>query len=67
MALSNTGFKQVIGVNNIVIEGIRIEEDPRPDSAGFCFVVDVRPCKSDRGRCPVCGRRCPGYDSPRWK
>ena len=65
MGLSDTLFKHVLGVNNLVIEGIRIEEDPRPDSAGFCFVVDVRPYKSDRGRCPVCGRRCPGYDSPR--
>ena len=34
MGLSDTLFKHVLGVNNLVIEGIRIEEVPRPDSAG---------------------------------
>ena len=65
MGLSDTLFKHVLGVNNLVIEGIRIEEDPRPDSAGFCFVVDVRPCTSPTaGAAPCAGAGARGTTHP---
>ena len=37
-----------------------VVEDVFPD--GEAVVVCVRPRARDRGRCPVCRRRCPGYD-----
>ena len=64
MALSNTLFKQLLGVNKVIIENIREEPDPSPNGAGWRLVIDVRPYSRDRKRCPVCGRKCPGCDKP---
>ena len=49
-------WKRLLGVEHTVIEQILFDED-----AG-ALVAMVRPTRSRRRRCPLCGRRCPGYD-----
>lgn len=47
----------LLGVENAVVEDVVFEEVNEG-----AIVVSVRPRKRFRGRCGVCGRRCPGYD-----
>jgi transposase len=49
-------WKRLLGVEHTVIEQVLFDED-----AG-ALVAMVRPTRSRRHRCPLCGRRCPGYD-----
>jgi len=49
-------WKKLLGLRRAVIEEVRFEE-----GAG-ALVVSVRPKARERGRCPHCRRRCPGYD-----
>ena len=46
----------LLGVEKTVVERVEFDED-----AGV-VVAHVRPVRAARGRCGVCGRRCPGYD-----
>jgi transposase len=46
-----------LGVEKTVIERVVFDEDAE------LLVAHVRPTSRARGRCGVCGRRCPGYDS----
>jgi len=49
-------WKRLLGVEHTVVEQVLYDED-----AG-AVVALVRPTRSRRRRCPVCNRRCPGYD-----
>ena len=50
-------WNAVLGVENkTVLESVEFDEDED------LVVARVRPTSRNRGRCGVCGRRCPGYD-----
>ena len=48
-------WARLLGLEKTVVEGVELDEDD-------AIVVSVRPCYSQRDRCPHCRRRCPGYD-----
>ena len=56
-------WRKLLGLRRAVIEGAFIEQE--------ALVVQVRPKARERGRCPHCRRRCPGYDQgdghKRWR
>jgi len=52
--LSSRLWLRLMGVEGAVLEDIREEEEG--------IVLRVRLRRRDRGRCRICGRRCPGYD-----
>lgn len=63
MASANKVMKLVLGVKDVVVEGVRIKESKAAfDSEPFRIVIDVRPCAKAGMRCQRCGRRCAGYD-----
>lgn len=47
----------LLGVEKTVIERLEYDEDAE------LVIAHVRPRSRARGRCGVCGRRCPGYDA----
>ncbi len=49
-------WKRLLGVEHTVIEQVLFDED------AHAVVACVGPTRSRRRRCPVCNRRCPGYD-----
>jgi transposase len=49
-------WKRLLGVEHTVVEQVLFDED------AYAVVAMVRPTRSRRWRCPVCARRCPGYD-----
>lgn len=51
--------KRLLGVNDIHVEGYRMEKTVHGEDK---LVVSVRQYKRIRHRCPVCGRKCSGYD-----
>ena len=55
-------WRVVLGLNKTVVESIEFDEDDDPDSDGV-LVARVRPTRSARSRCGLCGRRCGGYDA----
>lgn len=50
---------RALGVEGAVVEDVRWEG---MESDSPALVVEVRPTKREAGRCPHCGRSCPGYD-----
>jgi transposase len=50
-------WRGLLGVEKTVIERVEFDEDAE------VLVAAVRPVSRQRGRCGVCGRRCPGYDN----
>jgi len=60
-------IKRLLRIDRIVIEDVYFEEVAEED---IC-VIQARPLSRDAHRCPVCGKRCPGYDSAnrtrRWR
>ncbi len=61
-------MKSLLRVKKCVVEGCTLEEDESGNPERL--VVRVRPRRRDSNRCPVCGRRCPGYDTlgvRRWR
>jgi len=56
VASTNKVLKQLLGVEQVVIEGWN------PDEASCDFVVQVRVPKKGRRQCSRCFRRCPRYD-----
>lgn len=50
-------WRCLLGVEKTVVERVEFDEDAE------VLVVHVRPTARRRGRCGVCGRRCPGYDA----
>ncbi|MGL5513896.1 MAG: transposase [Sporomusa sp.] len=53
--------KRLLKIDKIVIEDVKFELMDEEE----IFVVQARPMIRDTYRCPMCGRRCPGYDSSR--
>jgi len=49
-------WARLLGVEDAVVEQVLFDEDAE------AIVAVVRPARSRRSRCGVCGRRCPGYD-----
>jgi transposase len=49
-------WKRLLGVEHTVIERVLFDDDAQ------AVVAWVRPTRSRRRRCPMCNRRCPGYD-----
>jgi transposase len=47
------------------VEGAMVEDVVGEEAADgrACLVISVRPKAKEAGRCPDCGRRCPGYDA----
>jgi len=60
-------IKRLLKIENIVIESIYFENDIEEE----IFIIVTRPLKRDLNCCPLCGKRCPGYDSAtktrRWR
>ena len=59
--MPNSVLKEALGLGRSVIEGVRIE--------GGSTIISARP-RRRAPRCPVCGRRCDGYDrlaTRRWR
>ena len=59
--MPNSVLKEALGLGRSVIEGARIE--------GGSTIISARP-RRRAPRCPVCGRRCDGYDrlaTRRWR
>lgn len=50
--------KFIAGVNGVVVENVEIEN---PD-INPTLIISVRPTKRDSSRCPICGKKCSGYD-----
>lgn len=59
--MRNSVLKEALQLGSAVVEGVRIEGDS--------ITVSARP-RRRAPRCPVCGRRCEGYDTlpaRRWR
>ena len=60
-------LKRLLKTDRIVVENIRFEEVDDEE----ILVVRARPFSRDTHRCPICNKRCPGYDSServrRWR
>jgi transposase len=50
-------WRGLLGVEKTVIERVEYDEDAQ------VLVAHVRPTSRQRGRCGLCRRRCPGYDT----
>ena len=50
-------WRGLLGLENVVVEGVEFDED------GGVLVASVRPSKGKRNRCGQCPRRCPSYDA----
>ena len=50
--------KFIVGVNQMVVENMEIETlETNPT-----LIISVRPTKHESSRCPICGKKCKGYD-----
>ena len=60
-------IKRLLRIEKIVIEDIYFEDVAEEEM----LIIRVRPQSRDAHRCPLCGKRCPGYDSAsktrRWR
>lgn len=53
--------KSMLGVKQIHVDDVKLVED----ADGVVHLkIYLRPHKSHSDRCPICGRRCSGYDAP---
>lgn len=64
----NTILKKAYGVKDMTFKKIDYEEDPLGNKK---IIIKVKPTKKAMNRCPICGAKCPGYDSKhetkRWR
>jgi len=64
---TNSLLKRLLKIEKIVIKDVYFENCDEDD---IC-IIRARPPSRDMHRCPICGRRCPGYDSEsktrRWR
>ena len=56
----NKLMRKLLNVNN---ETFKKPEFSMDDKGQWHLTVQARLNKKEANRCPVCGRRCPGYDS----
>lgn len=64
----NSLLKSVLRVKKCFVKEPRIEFDKTGNPEKM--IIPVKPHKSERNRCPECGRKCSGYDSlgsRRWR
>lgn len=59
MATLNTMFRKLLNVNTAIFTNMRIETNEKGVS---CIYVEAKINKKQANRCPICGRKCPGYD-----
>ena len=59
MATLNTMFRKLLIVNTAIFTNMRIETNEKGVS---CIYVEAKINKKQANRCPICGRKCPGYD-----
>ena len=59
MATLNNLFRKLLNVNTAVFSNMRIETD---QDGVTSVIVTARVKRKDSHRCPVCGKKCPGYD-----
>ena len=50
--------KFIVGVNQMVVENMEIETTETNPT----LIISVRPTKHESSRCPICGKKCKGYD-----
>ena len=50
--------KFIVGVKQMVVENLEIET-PETNPT---LIISVRPTKHESSRCPICGKKCKGYD-----
>jgi transposase len=58
-------WRGLLGLEQVVIEGVEYDESDDSTGAAGDLVVHVRPVARQRGRCGRCRRRCRGYDEGR--
>jgi transposase len=60
-------LKKLLRIENITVTDARFEQNNGEEH----FVISAKPLSRDRNRCPICGKRCQGYDSStklrRWR
>ena len=62
MVSTSTLCKNLLNVKNIMIEDVKLWTDK---DAVRHLTINVKPYKKDQNRCPICGAKCPGYDTGR--
>ena len=64
---TNSLIKRLLRIDKIVIKGVYFENYSEEET----LIIRAQPQKRDTNRCPLCGKRCPGYDSAskirRWR
>jgi len=64
---TNTLIKRLLRIDQIAIESVYFEVIDEEE----ILIVRVRPYSRQTAHCPICGKRCPGYDSAskirRWR
>ena len=64
---TKSAFKRLLRIEKIVIENVYFDDMSDEE----IFVIRAKPPSRERNRCPVCGRKCTGYDSThkmrRWR
>jgi len=64
---TSTAIKRLLRIDKIAIESVYFEDKNNEE----IFIVKVRPVKREVNRCPICGRKCSGYDGAnkarRWR
>ncbi|MBK5201103.1 MAG: hypothetical protein JJE21_06170, partial [Spirochaetaceae bacterium] len=53
-------IKQLIGVKNIKIKSIKLNEDLENNPTSLYIYVELY--KRDKNKCTYCGKKLPGYD-----
>ena len=60
-------IKRLLRIEKIVVEDVYFEGETEEETS----IIQARPPSRDTRRCPICARRCPGYDSAarkrRWR
>ena len=52
-------FRKLLNVNTAIFTNMRIETNER---GVYCIYVEAKINKKQANRCPICGRKGPGYD-----
>ena len=64
---TSTLIKKLLRINNIVVEDLWFEGVTEDE----IFIIKAKPTSREQRRCPICNKRCPGYDSAtkkrRWR